>query len=244
MTNEILVSMSKKDVLFGAQHAYYNAKSLYTGGLQLGANGNYGTANALLILSTEECVKCMILAAGFINVKIDFKIEPFFKDHKTKHKKAGEMQKFINSFSLFKTALTDVFEKRKSAFSIVVNLGIAAVLSSVDFGKGDSTRFAKWWAEEANEMKNNGLYVGYFNGKWSLPTDVTKATFDDTIQLTKPFIEALEPIRKFKDDDYKLFLKANDPERGNYLPSTTPELIPAENPGTDFDPSQYTEVSR
>lgn len=203
-TNEKLEALSKVEILFGAKAAYRNATTLFESANKLSLVGTYGLSNSLLILSVEECIKCMILMTGYFGTKVDFDIAPFFAVHETKHIEAAKIQPFANNFSHFSELMIDVFRKRKSTFSMVINLGVSMLFSSINFGNEDPGRFKKWW-DSANNSKNNGLYVGHKNSKWMVPTDISKEAFDETLAMASPFIKSLQLITEIRDEDYKLF---------------------------------------
>lgn len=108
MTNSQAKTLSKKDILFGAKASFSNANSLFKSAKLIAANNNYGTANSLLILSVEECIKCMILTSVYLGRKLDFDIYPFFSRHGHKHKEAGKIQLLVNNFSYFAPVIHDI----------------------------------------------------------------------------------------------------------------------------------------
>ena len=71
--------LRRENIYTGFQLCRANSKSLYDSA-QVVSNsvGNYGTANSLLILAAEECIKGMALVSVYFNVPVPFLIEHSF----------------------------------------------------------------------------------------------------------------------------------------------------------------------
>lgn len=203
MTTEEFQSLSKQELLNGARAAIKQARALYTTAQNAATAQNYGVANSLMILSVEETIKTMILLAGFLNVKLEFDIRPFFSNHKFKHFQAAEMQPMINAIWKIRSLFIDIVKGKGSVMSALIG---ALIIHAIDkFGPSDvpPVDFTTWWSE-ANNQKNNGFYVGYFNKQWSYPSKIDETKYLETLRMAKPFIECLEIAESLKEEDYKI----------------------------------------
>ncbi len=209
MENELFKSISKDKLYIGAQETYNNALAHYNVAQLASQNNHFGIANSLLILSVEECIKCMLLLAGYFNITIPFNVEPFFYDHKRKHKEAAEIQPIIEKLWKFKNLFVDIFRKRKSVFSFVLNVTLSSVLIAVGLKNVKLDDFSKWW-KDANRLKNLGFYVGFESGNWTLPNEIIETTYQDTLAIAKPFIEFLEIVKHIRPEDYKILDFSDD----------------------------------
>jgi len=203
MTTDEFNSTSKEYLLLGAKETYRNASSHYLFAEQASSLGHFGIANSLLILSVEECIKSIILTAGYFNIEVPFEIKPFFSDHKTKHGQAAELQPLLNELWKIKDLLIAIFKNRESPAKLLIELGLTWVLVSIGLKNMQLEDFKAWWGK-ANYQKNCGLYVGFENGKWILPSEISKEDYERTLIITKPFIECLTIVNELRSDDYKL----------------------------------------
>lgn len=108
MTNQELLSLDKGFLLEGVKLAYSNAQELYTGALSQAVNTYYGSANSLLILSMEECVKGFVLAIGVAGQKPNFDVEPIFMSHPSKHEQ-GKETRILEGLTFFSKTKWSIF---------------------------------------------------------------------------------------------------------------------------------------
>lgn len=205
MTTAEFNSLPKTELLKGARQAIKQAKALYNSAQTGATSGNYGIANSLMILSVEETIKCMILLAGYFNIPLKFEIKPFFSLHWVKHDQAAEIQPMIQAIWKVRDLFVNLLKGKGSLVSAMIG---AAILLAVDQVSGPRQRdnFIAWW-KDANTQKNNGFYVGYFNGQWCFPADITESKYQETLQMTQPFIECLQIAEALNDDDYKMLVE-------------------------------------
>ncbi len=200
--NEIDFKTATKEVLLaGVKACVKNGNSLYIQGKSMGSIKKYGLACSLLVLSVEEYVKCVILTAGFFNVKTDTDISLFFRDHKTKHRHAAEMQSLLNSIH----NVLDSFKKMiKESKHVALDISIILLLHNVleKFLKSERD-FEKWW-KDADKLKKTGFYVDYTDGNWQLPSSVNFETYQRAVRIATPFAETLEVLTQINPEDYKI----------------------------------------
>lgn len=197
-------SCSKEVLLEGAKISFANAQSHFRVAESAALIEEFGIANSLLILSVEECVKSMILTAGFLGIEIPFNVAPFFKDHKTKHGQAAEIQPLLNDVWKLKDVFIDFLKNKRSVFDTVIGLALTWVFTSIGLKDKPLKDFTEWW-RQANAQKNNGFYVGYNGTTWQTPVTIRKNTFDETMSLARPFVECLEVVNHLKLQDLELF---------------------------------------
>lgn len=210
MTNEEFSNCPKARLLVGAQASYENALALYKVANNAATANEFGVGNSLLILSIEECIKSMILTAGYFNINLPFDIKPYFSDHKKKHLQANEIQPVITALNHVRRVFIDILRNRKSPQGTLINLGIAWLFFWLVNKSKKIELTADWW-NQANTVKNNGLYVGYVDNKWKTPREIDQDTFNTTLAIAQPFIECLEIITELKSDDYKLLNGSTGP---------------------------------
>lgn len=201
-------SMSKEDLLVAAKEAQKSGQSHFNVAENAATMKHYGIANSLLILAVEECIKSAILTAGFFSVKLPFEIDEFFKDHRTKHIQAAEIQPLVNFISSAREVYIDILRNRKSVFGTFFKFAMANVFTAIFFEFNEKIKqfrdFGSWW-NLANNQKNNGFYVGFFDGQWKFPTNINEETYLQTLSMAKPFVECLQVVQELRSDDYLLF---------------------------------------
>lgn len=204
MKDEQFRSCSKEALLEGAKASFANAQGHFRVAETAASISEYGIGNSLLILSVEECIKSMILTAGFLGIEIPFDVSPFFKDHKAKHGQAAEIQPLLNEVWKLKDVFIDFLKNKRSVFDTVVGLTLTWVFTSIGLKDKPLKDFTEWW-KQANTQKNNGFYVGYTGTTWQSPVTIGKNTFEETMSLAKPFVECLEVVNHLKLQDLELF---------------------------------------
>jgi AbiV family abortive infection protein len=208
MKNAEFLACSKEELLVAAKASQRSAEGHFSVAKNAASIKQFGIANSLLILAVEECVKSAILTAGYFSINLPFDIEPYFKDHKTKHAQAAEIQPVINFIWKIKEAFTDTLENRKSAYGTVFKMALVQVFASIGIKLNNQPfeNFEAWW-KGANVQKNNGFYVGYFDGRWNFPTDNIEDAYLQTLSIVQPFVECLHIIQSLRMGDNLLFSK-------------------------------------
>ncbi|SRR5260221_2543179 len=215
MTDQDFYSEAKESLLEGAKLCLKNAAIHRACAEQCVLIGNFGIGNSLLILASEECIKCMILTAGYFSVPLPFPIRPFFKHHWVKHNQAAEMHPLMEGLFHLGEHLKSLFKEREAsnfgfAFDVTFSVATYLIFQSVgeklasEFGNKnepleDKTNFWK----EAGNNKNNGFYVDFENGRWIVPASFDENEYDRTLKMVSPFLSLLEFIEGIKPNDYK-----------------------------------------
>jgi len=208
MKDEQFRSCPKETLLEGAKLSFANSRSHFRVAETAGSIGEYGIGNSLLILSIEECIKSMILTAGFLGIEIPFDVSPFFKDHKTKHEQAAEIQPLMNEIWKLKDVLINFLNSKRSIIATLVAFAVPIVFGSIGLRSKPVKNFTQWW-KQANTQKNNGFYVGYAGQSWHTPVKIGRDTFEETMSLARPFVECLEIVNHLKLQDLELFSLKN-----------------------------------
>ena len=203
MTDIEFLSMEKPNLLIGSKLCGTNASQLFNGALELGKTGKYSSANSLLILSIEECIKSFVLLAGFCNVSVPFKVGPIFSSHSAKHDLGIEIESVIRIV----LGILDVINMEKARKWPAVFEGIINLLNLFSsFDSKENNNFDSHWWEGANKRKSAGFYVDFEKQNWVSPQSIILVEeYEKTILIAKPFIRALEVLRHLNNDDYKLF---------------------------------------
>lgn len=187
-SNRPYYQIDKAKIFKGIQLCRLNAKSLFTSSTRI-EDDNAELANSLMILSAEECVKCLVLFALYFDVPVPFEIKPIFSKHEAKHIQGKDLHGFIKTISV----VFDLYSPKKS-------IRAKAIIGLVADMIGDS-REAEWW-DKANGRKNDGLYVGYRQDDFQSPGKVTKETYNVSSEIVQRFIRVLEKTDFLKPDDF------------------------------------------
>ena len=183
-----------------------NANELFAVSEILSKGTYYGKAISNLILGVEEYIKCFLIFLEGHNFELrKIKgVNKIFNSHYARH------SILIEIFS-FWVGIKYLFEKNNSPSK--ENLNINKFLLTIFQGLS----YSSWW-EKADQLKQNGLYVGYHN-KLLLPSDFNEKDYQDSLKFTKPVIleidefikhidqmsaEELDELRKlFEESDFK-----------------------------------------
>jgi AbiV family abortive infection protein len=203
MKNEDLYSISKENLIVGIKETYKNAYELYTSGIRLSFEQRYGVANSLLILSVEECIKCLVLVAIFCNVQLppEIDINRLLASHKNKHREGKKMQSYIKAIYRIKDAISIFLNNEKSPFHKLVGVALVSVLATIE-SKFGSENQNSWW-DDADNLKQKGFYVDFCNHKWNLPSAIDQTTYRETLNIVKPFVESLSNVNHIEIIDWK-----------------------------------------
>ncbi|MBL7857252.1 MAG: AbiV family abortive infection protein [Cyclobacteriaceae bacterium] len=177
----------------GIRDCFENANSLYTSAQKIAdADKRYGTANSLLVLSGEECVKGYVLLAVYFDIQLEFEIEPYFRKHSTKHITGKEVIGMTKVTSLLITAFA---KDRKSKLP-------NSIMDIADLFFGNDQE-EKWW-DSADDQKKKGFYVDLINGKFSNPSCISLEMYQTSLRIISRYIRSLSVVESLKPDDYRL----------------------------------------
>jgi len=165
-----------------------NAKSLFKISNLAGKNKEYGIACSLNILAAEEAIKAIVVLSQTISSTI---IEPkefskVFSDHKTKHKLIKQAVGRIEFAKISSRELLLPIIERNDDITVeeirrIRSKGFKRISKWVNKLKNhpENSPLLKeidWWGK-ANDLKNEGFYVGQKNGKWLDPSLANKERF-------------------------------------------------------------------
>lgn len=235
---------SKEDLLIAAKESQNSAQSLFETAKNAASNHRFGLANSLVILSVEECIKSAILLAGYFSIKLEFDVEPYFKDHKAKHDQAAEIQPLINIVCKIRDVYSDILKNRQSAHGTIFKLVLTHLAATIGVHIGVEPKdFTKWW-NEANKFKKNGFYVGFYDGKWTFPSSVDENSYKEALAMTRPFVECLQIVHDLRPNDY-LELSFDRKFTTEEIQQSEIRLIPIDSGGEiSFDFSEYQPVNK
>ncbi len=174
------LNLSNEECLEVSPTLFNNANVLITTAEDASLKGNYGVACSLMILGTEELVKALIVFLKGYGVTV-FKVKEFrevFHKHKTKHETALLIKAIATMFQIL-----DVYEPKTITQKHVQKHWISNVISGLKKGLKVMTFLIEfgddvsWW-EKANDLKNNGFYVGYRDALL-LPQNITNETYQE-----------------------------------------------------------------
>jgi AbiV family abortive infection protein len=190
--------IAKEEIYNGMTMCNQNSKVLFNSASVIAENGEgyYGAANSLMILSSEECIKGLVLTSIYCDVQVPFEIEPLFYSHPAKHIQGKDLQKHITIVSSIISVVRTFIAKKSSRKQM-----LGEVLDAVSL-YFNSEQHKKWW-DSANQTKNKGFYTDIKQSKFKSPAEISKDQFLESKNLVKMFIKLLSNVEKLKADDYK-----------------------------------------
>lgn len=205
-------NFSGQDYIQGACYTLENAKKHIRASQLLLQDNNIGIAISHLILGAEEYIKSFILLC--LNGESDFiddneKVE-LFKNHKFKHKHIALFLKSISNTeaSKFEKELFDRFINNLPHPSIYSLDGhyINNVFQLVKLDDDKLLSLEKW-LNKANDLKNNGFYVGV-EDDWRSPEIYTEKDYQEAYECIQILKDAIEPLFEMPltDDDLLNYL--------------------------------------
>jgi|GEM_PF-2645247 len=166
----------------------------------LAENGEYGSAIAHLVLSSEELLKGAILLGEGVGIKLRSKIKGinrFFNDHKIRH----EFAAFINALGFITSMMFEWLNAVKDK-----NEGVLKELT-IEYRlikNGDEKKSSyiqkllfvfegsEWWMK-ADYFKQRGFYVG-FNNQVLTPDVYTETDYMLAFQIVESLFKNIETI--------------------------------------------------
>jgi AbiV family abortive infection protein len=155
----------------GAQMIFENAEALYNEAQTLGTAGSYARAAVLHQLSMEECAKIDMLGAHLTSILMghpvdEALIERKFREHRLKN--------YANAYN-FETLPEEQEARARGDW------------------KASSKVFRDFQAQfhhGVNNLKNDGLYVDFKNGRFSSPKEaITEETAATALHLNGEFLQ-------------------------------------------------------
>lgn len=149
----------------------------------------YGLANSHLILGAEEAIKAIIILFKYTGSDLGLvSVKPFFSSHKAKHDQGLKMMldvikvRGLPDILIFLNKAVKVIRKKVTPLEALQNL--RPLIRPLD-------KMDEWW-RDANERKNDGFYVGHYQGRWQKPTMITKAGYEESEMHTTHIFELLD----------------------------------------------------
>lgn len=190
--------------------------AIYTNALQLkkdsellaNTRGFYSSATSLLILSSEEVIKSILVrlhAEGYNIYKLK-EASRFFREHKIRHQLA---QLIEMGSGLIESMMK--YEEQKPAKVFKSEKMLGRLLNElIDFGKAswpffDSTKRINE-LQAFNDLKNKGFYVDYRNSLLLPRNEVTEAIYDRTLFLTERVFRFSKLVRILFHDKIELHM--------------------------------------
>lgn len=241
-TNKI--NIKDEQIMNGAIHSFEMAGRLLKSSQKLIEDGEYSIANSLLILCGEEAIKSYALFYYFGNRDQQyFNISEILKDHRPRFSFMKNLFLSIRSVNTLFKALNKIRKLKKENPKLKVNTIGKVNLEKINFDvdKGyeqeQMTRYFKeffdtydkkhlkeiqeWW-KNADEHKQEGLYVDFKDGIWQTP-NIRKSDYLKTSVFVFEILEAVLFYRGIYGMQEKL--KKENPELLNKLIIDVEKLI-------------------
>jgi len=193
------ISLSPKESLGLEIPLYQNAIDLKSNAILIAeTNKSYSCATSLLILSCEEVVKASLVLLHSQKYAV-YKMpdaKKFFHDHKTRHHIAQLVEM---GHGILESITTWEFQKENPLFSgkgtlkKIANKMFSGLKVAVT-GLKALERIQK--LQNFNDLKNNGLYVGYVD-EISIPkVAITEQTYSETKEIIERFFSFYENLNE------------------------------------------------
>jgi AbiV family abortive infection protein len=182
--NKNHMGLSNTECVSTAKQTMMNANALYFDAILLANNGSYGRANSLLIHSTEETMKALILMLdgnGFRFRKEVRGINNLFINHKLRY----GLAMFFSILSIFTEDLRSfILEIKRDPLHIIDFIKNkeqreAIILQYAQKKIKIVSREVQWFAR-AEYLRQDGLYVDYVD-EVKTPLQFTKQDFEDVL---------------------------------------------------------------
>ncbi len=174
-------NLSDKKTVEGLKMCFNNSNELFESALLLGKNEKYGIGISVAILSSDELIKAIALF-GMLFSPDKSVMKPVFK--------GGNLHENRYRVALEGTELFDIIDKMninpekidfKGNFDELIKSFAEKVdINSIMVNMMNTENANTEWFDNANSMKNNGIYVSY-NVKWEHPKRYKKKDFDVVI---------------------------------------------------------------
>lgn len=198
MDDSTFNALTDKQLYEGFKHCCESAEAHVNCADAMEKTKLYGLANSHLILGVEEAIKGLLILNRLLRVDIPIKsIEPYFKYHQEKHKQGKSMtldienHGLIADFPIIFTSVVGYFAKKLSD-SDMIKLGFEfAFIRPLE---------NEWW-KKANDQKNAGFYVDYFNANWQAPSHLSMDDYLRSKQQTKRLYGYIHLFAKLLDGE-------------------------------------------
>jgi AbiV family abortive infection protein len=207
MTKAFL-NFSGADYIDGACLTWENAKNHLLAAEKVSNLNIYGIAISLLILSSEEYIKSLILVnlSGDEHFLDDKEKVELFKNHKFKHKNIADLFKSISN-SAAEEFETGFFERFITNTAPVAKFSLEGyymnrVFEQVSLSDEDCLLLVGW-ISNANDMKNQGFYVGVTEN-FESPAKFTLEDYHEVLRIVTVLKNVIDPIFTLPLDEEKL----------------------------------------
>lgn len=160
-----------------------NANEFYLAAGQLAEMKLYGKAISLLILGAEEYVKCLciFLDGHGCNTRNIPQVKNIFSNHSSRHRVSRD---FLSVWTVAKHLVSfRINNSSRKNLSIFAKAVFDALTARVQYD---------WW-NDANFLKQKGMYADYINGLW-LPASLTSADYDQAKRYTEEIPEIMRSL--------------------------------------------------
>jgi AbiV family abortive infection protein len=207
MKNAFL-NFSGADYIDGACLTWENAKNHFLAAETVSKLKIYGIGISLLILSSEEYIKSLVLLnlsgeEHFLDEKE--KVE-LFKNHKFKHQHISDLFKSISNSAAeeFEVGFFDRFITNTAPATKFSLEGyyMNRVFELVSLSDADCLLLVGW-ISNANDLKNKGFYVGVCDN-FESPARFSVEEYNEVLRIVTVLKNAIDPIFTLPLDDEKL----------------------------------------
>lgn len=206
------------DLNTGFKYTFENAERLYTSAELLAAQKHFSVATSLMVLCAEEAIKAFVIFSQAVWPDMfATQFKKYFEDHKTKLETirgvrgmASLLQKMNE---LYYGPMLENIESEKEPVKVVKKRSldnlIAALEKETATKKTEMKLESAWW-RQAKTLKEEGLYVGFKNGKWLPTTSVNSRSWKAAHKYVSKLMEDLRITARigFEDKEIKKMINS------------------------------------
>ena len=207
--------MSNLNFKEGFELCLINSYKIYESACLISENGNFGLACSLNILSAEEAVKASWLKAKSLGHEIpEDNFRKMFSQHTFKH---NILQILMDGYDKYMTSINGGLKEREKYIEVVRNMpqedvpkNIRDAMPRLDELKKLSDKYIETkikvddlfkWLQEANNTKNNGLYVGIHQKKqWRTPQNFSAESYEISKKYALETIKMVELLAEIEEE--------------------------------------------
>jgi len=198
--------------LRGAEYASENALELYESAEDLARVEHYGPACSLLVLAGEEASKAMVLLARYQGLEIVPQMKKWRQNMMSRHEPRHEfsqlgalLERMVDSFiegqEAFLEHRDEDEERAREARMKTIEGHAKRLLDDSTDEAQELQREVDWW-ENAEKLKQNGLYLDYNEEGWTRPKDITEDSYQKSLRIVKKSVDSTaEIVRRFREMD-------------------------------------------
>jgi AbiV family abortive infection protein len=218
--NKSFMGLTNSECIDASKHLMDNAKGLYNDAKLLANNGSYGHATSMLIHSTEETMKALILfldGNGFLFRRKVKGINNLFVNHKLRY----GLAMLLSVLNIFSEDLKDLFQKIKNEPNLILALNkdkeqMGRILLQYAQKKIKIVIQEIFWFSKAEFIRQEGFYVDYVD-EIKTPLQISKKDFEDVLIRIEGMRSSVSGLIQVFDSNDKMLVQDIDKYKQQFI---------------------------